>query len=186
MAFAAEIIGMRCFLAVDLDGRLKEGVMALQKELKDLDTTLTKPENLHFTLKFLDEVDVKTVSEVERRISELAAKTKPFNAAIKDIGVFPSESHINVVWLGAPDMTNLHIAVEDALSGLFKKEKPVPHLTVARIRSQAYANYITGFVNKNKNINIGSMKVGSIKLKKSTLTRNGPVYEDAKAFELIG
>ena len=55
---------MRCFLAVDLDGGLKEKVADIQKGLAGFDVNLVSKENLHFTLKFLGEVNEEVIEEV--------------------------------------------------------------------------------------------------------------------------
>jgi len=165
---------MRCFVAVDLAEDLVGNVIRLQEGLKDLNVKLAS--DFHFTLKFLGEVDVKTVGEVELRLKELADKTKPFDITVEKVGVFPG-----VVWVGAPELLNLQIEVEDTLGkGDFK---PMPHLTIARVKQ---SKYLAEFIDKHSDVNIGSMRVNKIKLKKSTLTSKGPVYEDLKVFNLEG
>ncbi|MEK6888177.1 MAG: 2'-5' RNA ligase family protein, partial [Candidatus Aenigmatarchaeota archaeon] len=63
---------MRCFVAVDLDPQLRRTVDKLQAELSGLDTKLIKPENLHFTMKFLGEVDEGTVNKVKIILNDVA------------------------------------------------------------------------------------------------------------------
>jgi 2'-5' RNA ligase len=70
------------------------------------------------------------------------------------------------------------------MKGLFSSEKSVSHLTLARVRSQNYREEIRKFLEKYKPVIIGSMRVDSIKLKKSTVTSKGPVYEDLAEFTL--
>lgn len=185
---------MRCFVAVDLDQDLRDKVVDLQKELAGLDTKLVEPENLHFTLKFLGEVDEGVVNKIKGLLMKLAAGEEPFKIDVGGVGVFPSEKFIRVVWLGAPELTNLQVDVNESLFSLFKKETPkqndakrqsVVHLTLARVRSQKYEDEILEFTGRNKNIKIGRMQVKNIKLKKSNVTMNGPVYEDVEIFEMV-
>jgi 2'-5' RNA ligase len=42
------------------------------------------------------------------------------------------------------------------------------------------------FIKKSKDVNIGEMTVKDVKLKKSVLTRSGPVYSDMAVFKLEG
>jgi 2'-5' RNA ligase len=175
---------MRCFVAVDLEPGLKKEIVELQKQLTGLDTKLIEPENMHFTLKFLGEVDVKGVNEVSELLGRVAAEFGPFNVAIENAGVFPNEKFIRVVWLGGAALLNLQMAVEEELSALFKREKPVPHLTLCRVHSQKYHKELIDFVRKNEKIKIGAMRVDAIRLKESILSRGGPVYKDIKVFEL--
>lgn len=186
---------MRCFVAVDLDPKLRQKVEELQKELAGLDTKLVEPHNLHFTLKFLGELDEGFVNKVNTKLEAVASSYSPFTVDVQGIGVFPNENFIRVVWLGAQSaavqnasfsLTNLQISVNESLAGLFKKEKPSSHLTIARVRSQNYRKAIIEFLEKYKNIEIGTMNVEEIKLKKSTVTSKGPVYEDIAVFKLVG
>ncbi len=184
---------MRCFVAVDLNTELKQKVLELQKELAGLDTKLVEPENLHFTLKFLGEVDEWIVNRVKGILKELVSGQNRFEIEITGTGVFPNEKFIRVVWVGAPKLTNLQAATDNVLAELFKKEKPkqhdakrqsVVHLTIARVRSQNHKEDIMGFVKRHERTEIGKMAVREIKLKKSTVTNKGPIYEDLEIYEL--
>lgn len=176
---------MRCFIAVDLESSLKGKIHSLQKQLESRNLNVVDENNLHFTLKFLDDIPENTIKQVQKRLSELASQTFSFPIKLAKIGVFPNEKFIRVVWLGAEskEFLELHLAVNAALADLFEKETPVPHLTLARVKIPD--NMLEGFISKNKDIEIGIMNVDCIKLKKSTLTRAGPVYEDLARFELV-
>lgn len=175
---------MRCFVALDIPDELRVKIAALQNRLAGFDVKLVEPENLHFTLKFLGAIDEDMTKKVSEKLENL--KLMPFTAAIKGTGVFPSLSCMRVIWLGCPGISGLQQSVEESLSGLFKKEKPSPHITLARVRSPKDKDKLAEFVEKNKDIEIGSFTVNEIKLKKSTLTKKGPVYEDVKIFALKG
>ena len=175
---------MRCFVAVDLDPQLRRTVDKLQAELSGLDTKLIKPENLHFTMKFLGEVDEGTVNKVKIILNDVASRYKPFSVTLKGVGVFPSEKFVRVVWIGAAQLSDLQNEINETLSPLFKKEKPAPHLTIARVRSQKYLTKIIAFIKNHRNEEIGTMYISELKLKKSTLTLEGPVYEALAVFKL--
>ncbi|MBI2075667.1 MAG: RNA 2',3'-cyclic phosphodiesterase [Candidatus Aenigmarchaeota archaeon] len=177
---------MRCFVAAEIDEELRKKIAILQKQLSGLDVKLVEPRNLHFTLKFLGDAEESVISEVSAKLKETAANFKPFDAVIKTVGVFPGLNYMRVIWLGCEEIFGLQQSVEDALSSISKKEKPSPHLTIARVRSPKDKDKLIAFVEKNKAIEIGSFVVDKIKLKKSTLTPKGPVYEDIEVFELRG
>ena len=169
---------MRCFIAIDLDPKLKPAVEKLQAELAGFDVKLVEPSNLHFTIKFLCEIDEDLVNKVKDELQRLVKGYEPFGIIIESVGTFPSEKLVRVVWLGAQpsdmygrsfSLTDLQVKIDDCLSGLFKKEKPSPHLTIARVRSQSYTDEIIKFVNRHKDDKIGAMHVREIKLKKSIL-----------------
>ncbi len=173
---------MRCFAAVDLTNDLREKIIQLQKQITG-DVKLVEPENLHFTLKFFGETDDKTLEKVKVILAGISSKFRPFDAHVRGMGVFPNENHIRVIWIGCSELLELQSAVEEVFSSLFKKEPPVPHLTLARMRSKP-ADEIRDFVSRHKDVEIGAMRVVGIKLKKSTVTRAGPLYEDVAEFEL--
>lgn len=175
---------MRCFIAVDLDQALADKITKLQKRLDGMDTKLIEPHNLHFTIKFLGEVDEDVVNRVKSVLKGVTSRYRVFSISLEDVGVFPNEKFVRVVWVGAEQLAELQNDINEALSPLFMKEKPSPHLTIARVRSQTYRVQILDFIKFHINEKIGTMKVCELKLKKSTLTRQGPVYEDVAVFKL--
>ncbi len=177
---------MRCFVAADIDDRLKAEILPLQKELARIaDVKLVEPENLHFTLKFLGEIDNRTLTEAKNMLGKAASQFMPFNTSVKGMGAFPNINYIRVVWIGCPELYNLQKTIDDSLVPLFKKEKEInPHLTLARIRSERNKEALADFINKNKNVEIGSFHVEEIMLKSSKLMPKGPVYEDVEVFRL--
>jgi len=56
-------------------------------------------------------------------------------------------------------------------------EEFVPHLTIARVKF-GKSNALSKFLIDYKDIEFGNVNINSIKLKKSTLTKNGPIYND--------
>jgi len=176
---------MRCFIAIDIPEDVKKEIIKLQGIIKG-DVKLVEPENLHFTLKFLGEIDDATIAAVKSILAETASSVPAFDVNLKGLGVFPSKKFIRVVWIGAEgkSMLDMHTTVEESLEHMFRLDKPVPHLTIARVKSQKGLKNIAGFVESNEDREIGRMRVDRIKLKKSTLVREGPVYEDIGEFEL--
>lgn len=178
----------RCFIAIDIDDSLKESIAALQDEIARCDTKLVEQENLHFTLKFLGEISDSDIQFIEGKLAKISEKFVPFELRISGCGVFPSLSYMRVVWFGtsSEELVNLQNTVNDALTERFTKEHASPHLTIARVRSAKHREEIADFVKKHGNTEIGAMRVAQIKLKKSVVTRRGPVYEDLAVFELSG
>jgi 2'-5' RNA ligase len=178
---------MRCFVAVDIPEELKSRIVSMQEEFSSLGVKLVEPENLHFTLKFLGEIDDVQIKEVEQDLSAVAKTFSPFSALLSGIGAFPSLSYIRVVWVGSVsnDFINLHKAVAHALRNIGSPEKDlVPHLTISRVRSAQDKEVIAKIIKRYEKESFGSMQVDRIKLKKSTLTPRGPIYEDIMSFEL--
>jgi 2'-5' RNA ligase len=194
---------MRLFIAVDIPDELKPKIIHIQKQLAQVaDVKLVEPENLHFTMKFLGEVDDENIQylgeqssprsqgasileDIEKPLNFELSKHTQFSVNIKGIGVFPNQNFIRVVWLGADSqqLVELQKSIDKSLSEKFTPEKnPMPHLTLARVRS--FQKEIMEFVKSHEVIDVGTMKVSCVKLKQSILSRQGPTYEDLKVFEL--
>src|SRR3989344_6502305 len=125
---------MRLFIAIDFDDK------SYFKEMQDQIPTDTAKLNLtgsyHLTLKFLGEVEDNKADMIKERLGKI--KVEPFSVSTGKVGFFPSESHINVIWVGFKDnnkIIHLQEQVENSLMDLFKKEDRFhPHITLARVK----------------------------------------------------
>ena len=176
---------MRSFIAVELSEDLKQSIAQIQKQLEQYDVKLVKEKNLHFTLKFLGEIDDKQIKEVKDKLAHISSDAKPFSISLNSISAFPNINYMRVIWIGteSQDFINLHNSVSSALSDI-GKPGGTPHLTIARVKSARNKKELTEFVKANENTVFGKMLVDKISLKKSTLTPNGPIYENIEVFML--
>lgn len=119
-----------------------------------------EPENLHWTLQFLGDLDDQEMATVCLRVRRAAAAVRAFTLEARGVGAFPSNQRPRTLWLGAgqggEQFVELHDRIDEALAGLgFPGERRqfVPHLTLGRAsrggnpgpvlseRLQALANY---------------------------------------------
>ena len=168
---------MRTFIAIDISEEIKQKLAKLQEDLPaDSRIRPVKSEAIHITLKFLGEIENAKVTDIKRVIDSI--KFDPFAVDVTGIGVFPSETFIRVVWVGAENEGLDRIAAE-LDKGLqpfgFGSEKFVSHLTIARVTGRIDPG---DFLSKHKYDYFGRFEVKEIKLKRSTLTPRGPIYED--------
>jgi 2'-5' RNA ligase len=68
--------------------------------------------------------------------------------------------------------------------GFDKDRKFSTHLTIGRMKSAKNKNKVKETIEEFEDVEIGEMEVDRIILKKSTLTPQGPIYEDLTIFEL--
>ncbi|HHF58925.1 MAG TPA: RNA 2',3'-cyclic phosphodiesterase, partial [Thermoplasmatales archaeon] len=61
-----------------------------------------------------------------------------------------------------------------------------PHLTVARVKSVQDRESLISIINSYANEGFGDIPVESIRLKKSVLTREGPIYSTIREVKLEG
>lgn len=169
---------MRLFIAIDFNG-LKEDFTKLQDKIDKPLAKLKETSAFHLTLKFLGEVEDDKIDLVKERLKEV--KFNPFSLTLDKIGVFPDENYIKVVWVGVTGdvVKELQRNVEDSLKEFgFKKDFEFhPHITLARVK---FVKDKEGFVKCLKEIKVEekTIEVKDFRLVKSTLTSEGPVYED--------
>lgn len=184
---------MRVFIAVDLESRESlANLAALQRELVEsgADVKLVEPQNLHFTIKFLGEVDAALVAKVTEALSQI--ESPAIKVVYQGVGAFPSISHPNVLWVGSDKEGGLLLAklasmLESRIAHLrVGDRKPfVPHLTIARVRSGRNKEALIKIINSNTNTVFGEDTLTKIKLKKSDLTPKGPIYTDLYVKTLV-
>ncbi|MBI3026532.1 RNA 2',3'-cyclic phosphodiesterase [Candidatus Woesearchaeota archaeon] len=175
---------MRLFVAVDFNG-LKGYFSELQSYLPQ-NVKLMCTKSFHLTLKFLGEVHPDNVNPIINRLKSI--KFQSFTVFLHSIGVFPTENYIRVVWVGLePEdkVSELQKQIDEALIAMFKKEKgSKAHITLARAKSiedkKQFLNQLKGIKIENK-----KAEIKDFRLIKSTLTPQGPAYDDLEIFEAI-
>jgi 2'-5' RNA ligase len=100
-----------------------------------------KRENLHYTLRFLGEVDEAQATAATAAAREAAAAHAAFDAGLDAPGAFPHATKARVLWLGmregAAPLRTLARSLEEALlgRGFGAADQPfAPHLTIGRLR----------------------------------------------------
>ncbi|MCD6147655.1 MAG: RNA 2',3'-cyclic phosphodiesterase [Thermoplasmata archaeon] len=172
---------MRSFISIDVGAM--DSLVSFEDELRKTGVSikLVEPENIHLTLKFLGEIDEEMVPKIEEVMKEAVSGISPFTVELKGTGAFPNTDYIKVIWVGMKDdgeMKKIAGVLEDGLQKYgFKKEKRfTPHVTLARVRSAKGKEMLKELINKNAERHFGEIKVEGIKLKKSELRREGPLY----------
>ena len=113
-----------------------------------------------------------------------------FSVNLKTVGAFPKPKFPRVIWIGTDEnggnmLIQLSKQVEKVLEPLgLPSDKPfIPHITIFRIKKKV--GDITKELEEQKRVDFGTQIVTSIKLKKSELTSNGPVYSDLEEIKAI-
>ena len=176
---------MRLFIAIDIPEEIKEYISIIQNQLNDNSSKirLVTKQQMHLTLKFLGEVQPNKAKETIEALKQV--KFKKFDFSLDCVGVFPNTNNTRVVWLGLkPEdgIINLQKDIDKKLEKLFDKERGFkPHITLCRVKhiedKEAFLEMIKEIKIEHKKINVVNFK-----LIKSTLMRNGPIYEELKIF----
>jgi len=121
--------------------RLEDHVRRLRKEVPDAAASWSRVENIHLTLKFFGNVEVKRIEKISVAAERVVKQFSTFQIGVGETGVFPRPSRPQVLWIGVNDPSGQLSALqakfenECAAEG-FEKEDRVyrPHLTIARLR----------------------------------------------------
>ncbi len=173
---------IRSFIAIDIN--VSQKIKDLITELKHtgINAKIVETKNMHLTLKFLGETDTNLIDKIESTIRESVKNIDPFEIKLKNVGVFPNTNYIKVFWIGMQDSENLKkIAgeIDEKLNRIgFKKEKREfsAHLTIARVRSPRNKEKLIQLINKYQDTEFQKIKIEKITLKKSVITKKGPIY----------
>ena len=172
----------RGFIAIDIDSFPK--LVQFENEIRNLgaNVKLVEPENIHITLKFLGDTNEEYADRIDEIMKDAVKNSNPFEIKLKGAGVFPNQNYIKVIWIGIENgeqIGKIASKIDEKISELgFEKERRrfSAHLTIARVKSAKNKEKLLELIEKYRDIEFGSLKVDTIKLKKSELTPKGPIY----------
>jgi len=175
---------IRSFVAFDIgEAAVLRNLAKVQDTLlrTGADLKLVKPENIHITLRFLGDVTAEMVDRIHGEMEMV--QFQPFEVNVKGVGVFPNPKHISVVWAGIRQGVNEHRAIFDQLEpklralGFTPDSKGFsPHLTIARVRTGRNRDALAEQLWTLEGFDFGMVKAECLRLKKSVLTPQGPIY----------
>ena len=175
----------RVFVAVPLSDSLRGAVRDLQQQMEAAGAVArwTRPEQLHFTLRFLGEIPPSQVARVKVATREAATGAAPFPISLRGLGAFPSFQRPQVIWIGVADGREPLQALADGLGEALGKQRfPTeprpfrPHLTLARVRSTRNWCELVRALGDLKDADVGGQEVDRLIVFESHLSPKGPSY----------
>ena len=171
---------MRMFVAIEVSCKdVLNSIHKIQVEL-NIKAKPVELHNMHFTVQFLGEVSEEMVGKISDALNSIEFST--FSISFASIGVFPNPNSPRVIWIGVTDGVNelekLAEVIRSKLSyiGFSPDKKFKPHVTIFRVKNKI--EDLSGKLEKFSSCSFGKQLVLEIKLKKSELTPNGPIYTD--------
>jgi len=181
--------GIRSFIAIELPDEVKRELAQLSLELGKAKYPFVKwvdMENIHLTLKFLGNIPPGQVAEIAEAMKQAVRGKSPFQLEISRLGAFPGVNQPRVIWIGVGGETERLLELQRDIDsrlvplGFAPEKQPfVPHLTIARVRENASPEdrKALGRLLASRGFDSpGRIAVDSIKLMKSQLTPEGPIY----------
>jgi len=171
----------RSFIALELSNDIKDQLAIAQQTLRGCRARLTfvDPDLIHITVKFLGDVEDKKLRTVMDALAKVPFIPYPVTTGIVTVN---NKNRPHTVWCTIKDTgesERLFRLIEDALAPLgFKRETRhfTPHATIARVKS--FDPSLFAALNTLNAASYGSCRIHGMKLKKSTLLPQGPVYDD--------
>jgi len=171
---------MRMFVAIEVSSKdVLNSIHKIQTEL-NIKAKSVELHNMHFTVQFLGEVSEEMIGKISDALNSI--EFSAFSISFANIGVFPKPNSPRVIWIGVTDGINelekLAEMIRSKLSHIgFRPDKKFkPHVTIFRVKNKI--EDLSSKLEKFSSCSFGKQLVSEIKLKKSELTYQGPIYTD--------
>ncbi len=176
-------MAFRAFISADLPrlDRL-EPVMA-ELRASGAPLKLVKLEQVHLTLKFLGDTEEALVPRLVEAMRRSAEGIAPFTVRVAGTGAFPNLRRMRVLWVGLEGGQPLveiarRLEAETEPLGYPREGRDFsPHVTLARVREGGgNLDAARRILEAHAADAYGEFPVDRIRLKKSVLTPQGPIY----------
>jgi len=179
----------RLFIAIAIPDAVKAELGRVQRELHDVlpqnSASWTKLDNLHLTLLFLGDVDVRKVPELEQGFRTAVNGFGELDLLCDRLGVFPDLGFPRVVWAGVHDsegkLPQLAARVNKAMASLTARPPEnafTGHITLARPKpSKGRASgRLTEFIEAAAARRFGQWRANNVELIRIELSPSGSRY----------
>jgi RNA 2',3'-cyclic 3'-phosphodiesterase len=184
---------MRLFFAVtlpeDLLSKIAEVQRGLRGGIEDDGVRWTRPEQFHYTLKFLGEQPPQRAHKAIEVAASICEAQSPFELALGGVGAFPNTQRPSVLWLGAAsgaaELVDLATRLDAALARqhfLRENKPPKAHLTLARIKTYSGETAARRALAGAEVGTIGAAVVDGFVLMQSALKPSGSEYNVVEQF----
>ncbi|MFL5331460.1 MAG: RNA 2',3'-cyclic phosphodiesterase [Gemmataceae bacterium] len=177
---------LRTFISVDVERFTRDRLEGLQSQLAATTSGVrwTEPDNLHITLLFLGEVDVRESPRICKAVEEAVKPLAPFEFDVAGLGAFPTTRRPRILIAkidqGADSLKAVHDAIEPAvleLGGYRREDRPfTPHVTLGRVSKDSDGDAIAGALAKFAAWTGGQTRVKEVHVMTSQLHPDGPEY----------
>jgi 2'-5' RNA ligase len=139
---------------------------------------------MHFTLKFLGEIELTESAAVCQAIARATAGHAPFELQVQGAGAFPSADRPRTLWLGvsqgAQALESLQGSIDAEMAKLGYRPEPrrfQGHLTIGRVKEGRVPPQLATVLAQWRDFDAGEMAVHDVRLYSSVLRPEGPLYE---------
>lgn len=170
-------------MAASAETRRRAAQLTRELQPHAADMKWVAPENTHWTLQFLGDVEDTALSAVCDAVSGAVRDFEPFGLTARGAGAFPSVDRPRTLWIGAAegsdDMIALQSAVEAALADLGfhgENRRYVPHLTLGRAGRRRNPRTLADVLREFAQYDAAGSVVEEVVVYGSQLNCDGPKY----------
>ena len=176
---------MRLFLAINFPEAVRERVAQACTPLRDAapDVRWVKPALLHLTVKFFGEQPDDAVPALRDAVAETAARHRPMELVLRQVGAFPNLRRPRVVWIGVEPGARLELLFHDTEVACERLGFPLegkvfrPHVTIGRVRPGTAPESLRPLAGAAEGVDLHeSVYVETLDLMASDLSGAGPRY----------
>lgn len=176
---------VRLFVAATLPSPLKVNLQEQLQPFLQPAVRAVPPDNLHLTLFFIGNVPLQDLSYIKQIIADVAKRHAPFTLTLACTEAGPNARSPRLVWARFQQHQAFEILSHDLTQMLTteppKKQKTIPHITLARFRKgQPAPKHLPALAPEQEY----TLEVNSIALWQSKLASPHPVYTVLESYPL--
>ncbi len=185
---------MRCFISAELPEDIKKRMKDMQESFGvNRNIRFTDKKNMHITLRFLGDINSKTMKNIEISLEETLRDIRAPKITIEGLDTFPDKNRIRGVWL---KLTSRELRnIKEDIDNIDEMKRCMPdtystykiHTTLFRtgkIDSKTRKLIIKNIEDMNNKMKNISFAIDNIELKRSELKEGGPVYTTLRSYRL--
>ncbi|MGD0745985.1 MAG: RNA 2',3'-cyclic phosphodiesterase [Verrucomicrobiota bacterium] len=137
---------LRLFVAIPMPEAIRNEIIGVQQEFQRLvpreAVRWTKPEQFHLTLRFLGDVPVGRVADLQKAVNAVCAGEPALRLRAQGVGFFPNARLPRVLWAGVNDgegrLADLQKRIESVVQPFTQEpgaDRFAGHVTIGRVKS---------------------------------------------------
>ncbi len=174
---------MRAFLGIQLPEAVRASLQLLQRQLASsgADVKWVEPQDLHITVKFLEEISDTQREAIDMLLRRLCEPQAPYSIRLGALGAFPSLTDPRVIWVG---LTEGAERVKQLVENLEREGTAIPrevreytpHITLGRVRSSRHCQALIAQLQTIAWQAPASWRAETVTFYQSQLSSAGPRY----------
>ncbi len=179
---------IRIFCAFPINGEIADSFLQVADKNSQIENIRWTPKaNLHITLFFIGEVEEKNLEQIKNELSEVFKVQHSFTLEFDSV-VFKGRKHPSMLWAEFKKSEyfselseKIYKSLKEFMTIVPSYKDPIPHCTLARIKTNADISHINSDINLLQNI----VGIDTAELWQTVQTKEGVRYECLEKYNFI-